>query len=276
MTDFIVKDKLFNNSYISNYHSVIRLNGNFFSKSFYCPKSKKIIYYQKGEIIDNKPLIETNKQHLQKEIILIDTQYNTLTPTAFHFYEKQNNLLKFVYGENFNETYTDTLFFDSIQVIYAIDGKIQTHINKIDKKLLRSTFSIILDSFLSLYKTSDFKSSILTATFDNYFYLFLISNNKLLLANTLKYKNIDDILYHNLNLYDKFTLDKKETAFYFLNLSQLFENQEIKKTLNIFGIKNNKILLPPPKDAIGYKFHSIEIDDLFLHYKTYTIENNRR
>ncbi len=272
MTVLEVKDKTFSKNKIKNYHLVIKLGGNFFYVVFYDFTVGKLIYFLKTD--DNfeveKYLAENG--NVKKAHLLLDTRRNTVLPFSYFEEGKLDVLFDFVFGtgeaEKSNLQY-DKLLFDSIVNVYDATFDVRGRVNVV------SEFSVYCDVAVYTYKSGSRKSFIYIVLRHGFFYMYVIDDNKLQVANTLIFKSINDVLYHLFNVIDKYVFDKNEVEVYLVpGRDKIFANSLVDKAKE-GGVKFF-VMSEVPKTFLSYKLNSVDTVDLYDFYTFLNIENNRR
>jgi hypothetical protein len=266
-----VKDKSFSKENFRNYHLVIKQGGNFFYVVYYDTVTKKLIYYSRQEDLTLDRLLQESSG-VKKTYLLLDTKRNTLVPSSYFEVEKKNLIFDFVFGSgeaSMGNLRYDRLLFDSIVNVYDAGIDVPEAIKAV------SEFTVYCDASISLYKSLGRKQLIYIVLRSDFFYIYVLDEGKLHVANTLVYKSINDVLYHLFNIIDKYSFIRKEIDVYLVpSADKIFVNNLVEKAresdVKVF------ILNDIPKSFLSYKLNSVDTVDLYDFYTFLNIENNRR
>ena len=271
MTVLEVKDKTFSRDKFKDYHLVIKPGGNFFYAAFYDLSAKKLIYFLKSDEFDLEKFLAENG-NVKKAHLLVDTRRNTVLPLSYFDEDKTHVLFDFVFGagesDKANLQY-DRLLFDSIVNVYDAEFYVQGNVNIV------SEFSVYCDVAVSTYKSGSRKPLIYIVLRDGFFYLYVVDENKLQIANALIFKSINDVLYHLFNVIDKYSLAKDEVEVYLVpGRDKIFANSLVEKAKE-GGVKVF-VMNEVQKTFLSYKLNTVDTADLYDFYTFLIIENNRR
>lgn len=109
----------------------------------------------------------------------------------------------------------------------------------------------------------------------DFFYMYVVNDNKLQVANTLIFRSINDVLYHLFNVIDKYSFIKNEIEVYVVPAwDKIFANSLVDKAKE-GGVKVY-VMNEVPRTFLSYKLNSVDTTDLYDFYTFLSIENNRR
>ena len=274
MYEILLSDKHFDKHNLQKYHLVVLPSGNFFSAVYYDKSQKKIVRYYKSDLKQFGIFLQENKNAGNK-ILLICSRKNSSVPYTFFSEDKLDLFFGITNQKEASEEIAfDEVLFDKIINVFAVDEYLYTT-SKENGFKFRSCFTLFYDILIALYKHDNNIPVTLVGIFEGFFFLFMMQNNKVYVANVIRYGSINDFLYHILNLYDKYALDKRKTKLFFISNSQ-FRYEGLSKILRKYGFKDMILLSDVPNDFLSYKLTSISAKELYLFYKFLSFEDNRR
>ncbi len=245
-----------------------------FSAVYYDKSQKRIVRYLKKEADALSNFLSENR-HVAKKSLLLCNEVNATVPSPFFMPEQKEELFGLTATKNPEERLVhDEMLFDKAVNIFPINEGVEK-LAAANGFKVRSCFTLFYDIVITLFKRDNKHPVVLAGIFNGFFYLFMMQDSKVFVANSFRYSGINDFLYHILNLYDKYLLDKKQTDMFVIK-NYGYDMEELKAILRTYGIKKLVRLSDIPQDFLSYKLTTLKVPEMYLFYKFLSFEDNRR
>lgn len=210
----------------SNYILSIRIESNGFCFFVFDILQKKFIFFKNVLFDFSQHLSATNqiKNNIdsdsifnfpfRKVNIIYCGQSYTLLPSAFYDADKKEDLLKFNQALIDEDIVKSSLIkgTDIINIFSFPKLYFDFFQQKFPNAFIHHQASLLV---FDAVKKTDSSKQFHIDVYPDFFYATVVENTHLLLSNTYSYTNLNEFVYHIINLYDKLELNQQETKLYF-------------------------------------------------------------
>ena len=211
-TDILIKDSLFDNDQISNYHLSVELSKKSIS---YCIVDKQkyrcLLLSSQSYDLKDLHLIFNNDDYLNKKFISKSISVvnfpNTLIPSKLYVEDDKKNLLSINHQIEDEELLSDKVKSDIVN-LYAIPrGIYQTIKNIIPEASIRSHSSILINNCINLNQS---KETMFLYVKDSVVHIVISKNKDLLFQNKFEFQTKEDLLFYVLFCIQEMNLSNEE------------------------------------------------------------------
>lgn len=214
-------------------------------------------YFNAGNITDfiNKDDFLTKKY--RKTRLVMPSQKFTLVPSPLFDIERKDEYFNFnLKRDDNNVILSDQVGDPDVFIVFSIQATFREALNSFYPGIRPNVHMVPLFDNISRSRRSLEGNYIHVHVERDYFNLVIFSGNELKFCNTYSYRNISDILYYVLNVFNRMELKQQETIF-FSGFTDKFD--ELISAFSVY-IRSVRVAAPKGNFTFSYVF-----DELGLH-----------